>query len=396
MKQNRNISAVLFKVVLLLLVFWGAHAWFTWGLDFLPFVAQTVLKISIAATALIYSIKNRIFLRLNLRQVFGVICYFVAMNMPFRSIGEVLAQIVLFVPILVLICDKENADENLAFLAKGLSVVLIPGFVLYFMRLTGHLNIMGAPIQHGNIDVNYSYTFMNYGFMLVRLWEAEDIRFTSVFLEPGYLGSLVAFLLYAGNYDFKKWYNKVLLVCLVLSFSLAGYLVSLIGYTSLLLIANKNIKKVLRFGIVICFVLWGAQNYNNGDNMMNELILSRLQYDKEKGLTGNDRSSQASDMIFTRVVSSGNILFGDPSIKDMTGAGYKVFIVNRGLIPAMFFFMFYYCIASNRKKHGYSKLFVLLIVLTFLQAAYPASYSWLVPFLLGINKREEYENSIYN
>ena len=396
MEQNKSISAFIFKGVLLFLVFWGAHAWFTWGLDFLSFGAQTVLRISIAAAAFIYSIKNGIVLRLNSRLIFGIICYFVAINIPFKSVGEVLAQFILFVPILVLICDKKNADANLIFLAKGLSIVFIPGFVLYLMRLIGHLNVIGYPIEYGNINVNYTYTFMNYGFMLVRLWEAEDIRFTSVFLEPGYLGSLVSFMLYAGNYNFKKWYNIVLLVCLILSFSLAGYLVSFIGYTLFLMSAKKNIKKILGFGIITWFALLGAQFYNDGDNMMNELIISRLQYDKEKGLTGNDRSSQASDNIFSRVVSSGNILFGDPSVKDMTGAGYKVFIVNKGLIPALLFFIFYFSIAYNRKKHGYAKFFVLLIVLTFLQAAYPASYSWIVPFLLGINKQEEYENFVCN
>lgn len=396
MKKNKNISAFIFKGVLLFLVFWGAHAWFTWGLDFLPFGAQTLLRISLAVAASVYSINNRIILRVNSRLIFGIICYFLAINMPFKSIGEVLAQFILFVPILVLICDKKNADENLTFLAKGLSLVFIPGFVLYLMRLIGQLNIIGYPIQYGNIDINQTYTFMNYGFMLVRLWEAEDIRFTSVFLEPGYLGSLVSFMLYAGNYNFKKWYNIVLLVCLILSFSLAGYLVSFIGYILFLLSARKSVKKILGFGIIICFVFWGSQSYNNGNNMMNDLILSRLQYDKEKGLTGNDRSSETSDYIFSRVIASGNIFFGDTSIKNMTGAGYKVFIVNKGLIPALLFLIFYYSIASNREKYGYSKYFVLLIVLTFLQAAYPASYSWIVPFLLGINKREEYENSICN
>lgn len=396
MGQNKNVSVFLFKIELLFLLFWGAHAWFTWELDFLSFGAKTFLRISLALVSLYYSFNNGIVLRLNSRLLFGVICYLIAINTPFKSIGEVLAQLILFVPIIVLICDKKNADENLTFLAKGLSLILIPGFILYVMRLIGQLNIIGYPIQYGDGDISQTYIFMNYGFMLVRLWEVEDFRFTSVFLEPGYIGSLISFMLYAGSYNFKKWYNIVLLVCLILSFSLAGYLVSFIGYILFLLSARKNIKRILGFGILIYFVLLGTQYYNNGNNMMNELILSRLQYDKETGLTGNNRSSQASDDIFTRVVSSGNILFGDPSIKDMTGAGYKVFIVNKGMIPALLFFAFYHCIAFNRKKYGYSICFVILIVLTFLQAAYPASYSWVIPFLLGINKREEYENSICN
>lgn len=395
MGYNKNISALFFKVLLCFLVFWGAHAWFTWNLDFLPFGAQTFLRIGIAVIALIYASKNGIVIRLNYRLIFAAVCYLFASNFPFRSIGEVFAQLILFVPIIVLICDKKNAEENLRFLAIGLSVIFIPGFVLYFMRLTGQLNIIGYPIQYGDSNINQTYTFMNYGFMLVRLWNVEDIRFTSIFLEPGYLGSLVSFMLYASDYNFKKWYNVILLVCLILSFSLAGYVVSFIGYTLFSLSARKKMKRILGLGIMVLFMLWGAQYYNNGDNMMNELILGRLQYDEEKGLSGNDRSSQESDYIFAKVISSGGILFGDPSIKNMTGAGYKVFIVNRGLIPALLFFLFYYCVAFE-KKCSYSKFFVIIIVLTFLQAAYPASYSWIVPFILGINKQEEYENSVYN
>ena len=94
MKKNKNISAFIFKGVLLFLVFWGAHAWFTWGLDFLPFGAQTLLRISLAVAAFVYSINNRIILRVNSRLIFGIICYFLAINMPFKSIGEVLAQFI--------------------------------------------------------------------------------------------------------------------------------------------------------------------------------------------------------------------------------------------------------------------------------------------------------------
>lgn len=396
MNNNKNISSHIFKWMLLLLVFWGAHAWFTWELDFLSFGTRTIFRLSLAAIAFIYACKNRIVLKMSNRLTFGIVCYFIAINLPFKSIGEAIAQLVLIVPIMVLICDKKNAENNLSFLAKGLAIVFIPGFVLYFLRLTNQLNIIGYPIQYGDLNVNQTYSFMNYGFMLVRLWKVDDTRFTSVFLEPGYLGSLVAFMLYAGNYNFKKWYNVVLLICLILSFSLAGYVVSFIGYILFSLSAGKKIKRLLCLGVMTLLVLWGSQYYNNGNNMINELILSRLEYDEEKGLSGNDRSSIEADFLFSKVVSSGNVLFGDPSIKDMSGAGYKVFIVNKGLVPALLFFVFYYCSAENRKKYRYSKFFILLIALTFMQAAYPASYSWIVPFLLGINKREEYENTIHN
>ena len=86
MNNNKNISLHIFKWMLLFLIFWGAHAWFTWDLDFLSFGARTVLRLSLAAIALIYAYKNRIALKMSNRLMFGIVCYFIAINLPFKSL----------------------------------------------------------------------------------------------------------------------------------------------------------------------------------------------------------------------------------------------------------------------------------------------------------------------
>ncbi len=56
-------------------------------------------------------------------------------------------------------------------------------------------------------------------------------RFNGPFLEPGHLSMIVAILLYANKYDFKNnRYLWVLLVTIVLSFGLAGYVITIIGF----------------------------------------------------------------------------------------------------------------------------------------------------------------------
>ena len=205
MRKSNNLTKILFKISLLFLVFLNTHAWFTWPFEFLSFIPTTLLRLGLAALALIYAQTNGIRLSFNYKIWISAICFLIASNIPFVSFGEMLAQIVLFIPISVLICDKENANENLRFISVGLSLVFIPGFCLYVLKLFGQLNVYGFPIQYGDLNVNKTYTFMNYGFMLVRTWEAADIRFTSVYLEPGYMGTLISFMLYANCYNFRKW-----------------------------------------------------------------------------------------------------------------------------------------------------------------------------------------------
>lgn len=388
MDKTINISKTLYAASLVLLVFWGAHAWFTWWLDYLPFISNTILRLSLAIIALFYANSNGIRIKLNQTITIGVICFILAVNIPFRSVGELLAQIILFIPIFVLIFDKDNSEQFLKIISISICVVLVPGIILYFIRTFGQLTIMGVPTQYGDGDRGNTYFFMNYGFMLVRTWINDDIRFTSVFLEPGYFGSLVAFLLYANNYNFKKKYNIILLSGLILSFSLAGYIISFIGYILYSVSQKKKVRKLIFFGVFCFLAVQFFGSYKSGNNMVNELILDRLQYDEVRVIQGNDRSSDDLNFAFDKLIASGNVLFGDPSVKGAVGAGYKKYLVERGLLSALFFFVFYYNVAISSRDRKYSIFFFILVLLTFLQAAFPNSYSWLIPYILGINKND--------
>ena len=238
--------------------------------------------------------------------------------------------------------------------------------------------------------------------------EDSQIRFCSIFLEPGYIGTLLSFLLYVGKFDFKKRYNLILLVALVLTLSLAGFVVSAMGWVFIKLQEGKSIKRLFYILAVLGSIYWGGISYNGGRNVLNEKILSRLQYDEDKGISGNNRTSHLADAYFEQYTNNGQILFGvgnqtirkinggsakGASFNDqIRGAGYKIFFMRNGIVQALIILIGYMYIMrkSNRK---YSVCFLLLIIITFIQASYPLSSSWLIPFVFGclLNKKK-YEN----
>lgn len=61
--------------------------------------------------------------------------------------------------------------------------------------------------------------------------KGEIIRFASIFDEPGYLGTMLAFILAIENFNVRPNRNKLFLFCGIITFSLAFYMLSLLYLT---------------------------------------------------------------------------------------------------------------------------------------------------------------------
>ena len=165
---------------------------------------------------------------------------------------------------------------------------------------------------------------------------------------------------------------------------------------------SKGIGKIIFFIITLIIITSVSSTYNNGNNIVYESIISRLQYDEEKGISGNNRTGDGTNFYYEKAIDDGEIWFGLGPQKvnkinggssssagyetNIRGTGYKVYFVTFGVFAALFFMMFYFFFANyNKKNRLYKNGFTLLIILTFLQASYPSSLSWIIPFMLGIN-----------
>ena len=149
---------------------------------------------------------------------------------------------------------------------------------------------------------------------------------------------------------------------------------------------KKSVIKYLFPLASLCLFLYGVQYYNDGDNYINHNVVERItDINNEKyALSGHVRTSETIDRVFDESLSSGNFLFGEKRKFEANGAGYKVFIIDYGIVAAIIYFLFYYKLSTFTKNRKYGIGFFILVLMTFVQSAYPSSYSWSIPFILGI------------
>lgn len=385
----------------------GTHAWFLWFLEYPENIFyRFIFYVTGSLISLLYCITNRIHLKFNVGILLLFICRLICGTFyP----SKILVDFMFVFPLWVLINDKVHSEIILKRTINLLSAILIPGIILHVYMIVNGL-IPGIPVEHLH-DPSH-YLFFNYGILLrcIADYTIDDLRFQSIFLEPGFIGTFIAFLLYAINYNFKKYKMAWgLLVGLFLTWSLAGYILTFIGY----MWSKWSKQSLLKYSIVIILIgipmFLFFKEYNSGNNPVNEQLFSRLEYDDEKGIKGNTRVGSGTDYYFEQSLLNGSIIFGMGPERvskinggsyglekkdyntEIQGAGYKLFLVTFGLVAAVLYFMVYYYLGVKKCTNiRYSLGFFLLIFLAFLPTAYPDSYSWLIPFILGIQCNSEY------
>ena len=262
--DNNKFIDVTFRILILLYVLWGSHAWFTWELDSLDKMGQLSVHVFCFLIAYIYKVKNGIKLLTDTKTVLAIVLF----TVPFflhATIGPLLPvnYVCKYFPIYVLLSDRERSEYYSNLIIRFLAIVIVPGVIIH--TIVEYIYFFpGAPISYGD---NAAYVFMNYIFNLksISWYELDSHRFFSIFTEPGYAGCLFAFVLYATKYNFRKWETYVLIVGLVLTFSLGGYVCAFVGYVFLLLSRDKSIKKILVFTLFLVPIYFVSIEYNHGD-----------------------------------------------------------------------------------------------------------------------------------
>lgn len=301
-------------------------------------------------------------------------------------------------PVLILFILPQKRKENtLDFVTKWLALILGIGFIIFLLT-----RIFDIPPILGTFDaegMNYAL-FKNHLFFLESTGQGGSAiwyRFNGIFLEPGHLSMISCLMIFANDYNFKK--NKYLwiyLFCIVLSFSLAGYLIFAIGYFGLKFNKTKYLLGGALF-LLFSYIVFGFV-INNGDNAVNNLIFSRLQYDEEKGIVGNNRSWEVTDDLFEEIISTDQFWKGvdmEEYGNRIGGAGYKIYILRYGLISTLLVFSLYLFLIPSYSDKRYSYVFLVIIILLFIQRAYPTWYSWLLPFTLGCGIRKQELKLLY-
>lgn len=402
--RTKDKSLFLFGISILLMLFDGAHAWFLWGIDF-----KILIYINLAISILFALKHKQKWLKFN-NVTIG--CLFLAATMVYNRVNYSLLGIILalgYVTPLYLLasCSNEHQRYILNLCLKVLCLILVPSMILHVIFLVvGFPQI--NPIQN---SASENYLFYNYFFLIHNyVMDNYQIRFCSIFLEPGYAATLFVFLLYANGMNIKNKYNKILTLALALTLSLAGYVVYALAWAFTALCNGVIKRKYIITLLIFIGSYFIAINYNQGDNILNNYIFSRLEINDEGKLEGNNRNTFVADDYFDFLTSNGEIWtgIGDAGVgfinggkgdyntgssTQILGAGYVIYFIKYGIISALMALLGYLFLGLKGNKR-YNFFFIVLIGLTFWQASYPLSGSWLIPYIFGVYLGGKKENEL--
>lgn len=259
-----------------------------------------------------------------------------------------------------------------------------------------------------NFD-NDSYVYENY---VICLYRPLSLRFNSIFLEPGHVAMYAVFTIAVNKFDLRKWQTIILIIGIIFTFSLAGYILIIVGTFLYNLLSRNSFKRsfagLALLGAIVVPGYFYAKDYNHGNNLVNLLIIDRLEYNEETGIEGNNRTTQSTNIIFNRLLSSIDLLMGLPESEFKSymtsnrihGAGYKIFLLHKGIVGVALFLLIYYLLYRRYRDKRLGMTLFLLYIISFIQRATPFIETWIFLFLfasaLNCDSKESVVSTIDN
>jgi hypothetical protein len=378
----RSLSFTIYKATLFLLFISSMYPWFLWNISliFMIFLGAFV-------SAIFYFLNKKQFeittLKLLLAILLVITLGWCAIN---ANINGAIGRFLLLITILLLINTKDELKADIfKYITNGMAILVGVSLLLYILFL------IGVPLPHNTLrDSNEGYGGYNYyGFIIQKdVW--EYYRFNSIFAEPGHLSMGLILLLYINRLNLRNKSVLVLFIAELFTLSLAGYII----LTTSIVIYSFSRSKTNRFAkILLIFLIFFSMFLLvrlNKDNVINKAIVARLEYDDTKGtIAGYNRTNEYTNMCYNNFIKSSDFLFGMGYKKSPSAtygsAGYKVYMMQFGLIGTILVVLFYLTYALVYRKYEVWGLLLILIMLLF-QNAYPFWFTIVFGYVLGVSK----------
>ena len=349
---------------------------------------------------LLLTLSKKIQLQYSKRSMISLICLYVGISYvhsspfgPQNLLTTALYGYILFIK------DIEKI-QCIKYITKWFSYLMVLSLIAYWIaqfNLLPPIGIMPYALGEDIFLRNPEYCIRENYIFYMYAPDFYGIRFNGPFVEPGHLGMMSAFLLFCNKFDFSKKYNVIILVALILSFSLAGYILAFIG--NLMIRFYKGIlrpRKMITYFFSFFIVIALSYQLTKDNPLFQELIFNRIELNDERGIEGNNRTSIEMGEYNDRMWTSGDIgliLSGyserdwDESVESnggFTGTGIIVAMVRRGLLGIMAMMFFYIIFLSFSTDKRFAFMAFVFVFLMFLQRTYPFWFSWIICYAYGI------------
>lgn len=375
--NKEKVSYNLFLIGLVIAFFGSLNPWFMWRIG--QFYALLACGFVIGSMMISATMKKTIFDWDN--YLFSIIAYIVLIyyqsfvnEQNLTSYIFHLFNICIFYSLFRI--NKKGLYRLSTILAKSMAIILsisIPFFALY---------ILGFPLPSINANFGELYTFSNYFFFLIDDRDLFTIipRFQAIFLEPGQMGTATALLLLMQHGQWKKWYNIILIIGTLMSFSLAAYVLFIVAVFLNLWMQGKDIIKKLCISVaIIATVVIGSFYYNDGFNLVHDLIVIRMEIEDGE-MAGDNRIQKDTQAEYETFLQSSDIIFGKNFEREWGGAGYKMFFLDYGIVGILLLAAFYIISLHSPNKRAYISALI-IGTLNFAVRDFPLWYAFYVPLL---------------
>ena len=373
--SKREVVLWLYFVGVLLVFYTTLTPWFLWPLHL---KSQFLAFFPIAAAMLLSrTLSTPLFTRTDYQWpiLTYCLCTFTIALLNGRNINGFIGEVLMaYVFLSIFMLRHEDLMRLGDVLAQSLAFLLVPSILCYFLYLGG-FSIPHYPISMP--DTNYS--FENYRFFLLDDRFAMQLvpRFHAVFLEPAHLAIACVTLLLAQVGQWRRWYNIVIIVALIMSFSLAGYI--LMVYVLLAASWMKGraiVAKVVALVVALSLGVMFVAFYNDGDNLVNELILQRMEVNDEGEMEGDNRVSDDFNKQFETFMQSDQVLTGVGYEKFQRtaqggNAGFRVFLYCNGFISLFMLLVFFGVMLSTSHNTRGKVVMLLFHAISFIPHAIP-------------------------
>ena len=358
--SSAKFNSLLVSGLLTSIVFCLNPPWFIWNYSY--------ILASISVLILFFVCFNRIVKWFGFYFRFIIIyALLVLFFVVYGSFGEFRfsSVITLLTFFLLFFITKAEKIWTLKYVTKILSIIVLislSGWLLnkyvFSLPIFGYLAYGVGKGDAGDVLLNY-IIFVDY--------QSDAVsRFYSVFDEPGVLGTLSAFVLLGNKYDFKNKSNVIILLGGLFTFSLAFIIISIIGILVLNVKKSSTIIKALLIAAVIIPIVFFVLK---DDQTFNSVVVDRLINIGENGI--DSRTSYGLNSFFNGFVSSPDFYLGmgtdffkyNPTL--LSGQGYKIFVIEYGIIGVVLLFVLYRSFIGKNYFLGYSCLIIFFI--SFLQ-----------------------------
>lgn len=256
----------------------------------------------------------------------------------------------------------------------AISILLYPAILLGLP-----IGFETVPFVNDGVETSVYLKWLIFGIVGDGQWGLP--RLCGIFNEPGGLGTVCA-LLYVATYSYSKLYEKIIfLLAIVLSFSVAGFILVFVFYA--LHFIRKGWKYVLPLGLLIAFVLI-APTIDWGDEFVNNFV-ARFEITDE-GIAGDDRVKPEFEKLYNEVWNSNDVFFGRGATygNDMGTSSYKNLIIQFGVVGfGLYFLLWLVAMLSTAKKNRDCLILLLLFIISIYQRPVPITSSYGYVLLIG-------------